>query len=154
MDIGALNAAPHQLSWAQQSAFNKADANGDGSLSLGEFTTALQSQPAGTNASASSAGPIWTDQATAIDTKLTNGNGQLPPQELAGAGRHHGGHHGHKAGGGGLLNSNSLSALLGGQESSSTPAPGGLMSDIGTAVQNAIKSYFNPGQSSATSSLA
>ncbi|MDQ2802071.1 MAG: hypothetical protein M3Y41_05065, partial [Pseudomonadota bacterium] len=88
---------------------------------------------------------VSTAGATALYNKLDpNGDGKLTMQDLNKAGHHHG-HHG---GAGGLMNSDALGAVLGGQESATATSPGGLLSDISTAVQKAISGYFGTQQSS------
>lgn len=153
MSIQAYGSMMEQMGAARQRAFDKADTNGDGSLSLGEFKAALQAQQGGTNGSANPAATMAStvsdNQATALFTKLdVSGTGQLTMQELNQSRPHGGGHHGHhgQGGMGGLLGGNSLGALLGGQESAgdTTTEAGqtGLLASVEGAVKQAIGSYF------------
>jgi EF hand len=147
----AHGAAVERLGEARQRTFDKADTNGDGTLSLSEFTAALQARQSGTNGSANGAAPTISNSraATLFNTLDVSGTGQLTVQELNRAAREHGGgHHGrhHGCGTGGLLGGDAMGALLGGQESAGEPTAeagqSGLLASIGNAVERAIGSYF------------
>lgn len=156
--IQSYGSMMEQIGAAQQRWLDQQQSSAGGSSGVSAFLASLQSQQGGTTSPASLAGSAAATTASTAQAATSSATATVPGQSPHGVTQtqSHAHHRHHGGGTGAMITNDSLSTLLGSQESggAGTDEVGtsGLLASIGSAVTQAVSSYFS--QSGTATSVA